>query len=528
MKKQEIIPNDDLKDLEIYDLEAVKKLKEAKREKEKRSTHHPQEKMKKPPFLTRLKQQYTTKKFKNGAYSSLVIIFILVAVVLINLIVGEFDLSFDLSSQGMYTLSGQSKEVAEEIQDDITLYYVCEGGSEITMLKNIISKYEKLSDHIKVVYKDPAIYPSFTSQYVGVGETVDNNSIVVVNETTGTYKYIPYGDMLEYDYTNYYYGYSDSPELTAIDVEGQVTGAIAYVITEDKTKLYAVSGHGETSLSSYLENEFAKLSTEVSELATRTATSIPEDCDILLINGPVTDFTEDEVAMIKTYLQAGGKAIMTLNYAASDLTNYKSLLDYYGITVTEGVVFESASNSPSNYPYYTFPDLDSHQLTEGISKRVNPVILPFAQAITAGETRSTVTVTPFMETSEDAYCKTEDTITTYEKESGDKEGPFYAGAVVTETYNEVESTLIVIASNYLFDDNFAQYDSYGNVTLINNMISYLGGQETGLSIPSKSMEESYIVTTDSQVVTWTIVLVILLPLMFIGIGITVWYRRRNR
>ena len=257
-----------------------------------------------------LKQQFTSRKFKGGAFSSIFIVFILVAVVLVNMIVGQFDLRVDLTTESTYTLTDQTKEVTKDIKDDITLYYIVENGQEITLFKNIVEKYEELSDKIKLVYKDPVLYPTFAEQYAGKGTTVDSNSIVVVNEKTKKYKFIPYNQMYSLDYTEVYNGTATDPELTAIDVEGQITSAIKLVTREEMSKIYTVSGHGETLLSDYLKNEFTKLGVETEPLnirsvgsastenikgvdgvtgANKSSVSIPEDCDILYICGPSTD-----------------------------------------------------------------------------------------------------------------------------------------------------------------------------------------------------------------------------------------------
>ncbi|MDO5293599.1 MAG: GldG family protein [bacterium] len=472
--------------------------------------------------------EFKSKKFKNGAYSSAIIVVILVAVVFVNLLFSEFDLSIDLSTEGTYTLTDQTKKVMDGVKDDVTIYYVVQDGSEITMIKNILRKYPGLSDKVKLVNKDPDLYPTFVQKYTGTDTDVSSNSVIVVNETTGVYKYIPYTDMLVYDdtdYSYYYTGSSSSP--SAIDVEGQVTAAIQYVSNENNAKLYQVTGHGETELTSYVTSEFTKLCTTVDFLQTRSASEVPEDCDILMINGPTTDYTEAEVTLIKEYLENGGKAFILVNPQATGLTNFNGLVKQYGVEVKDGVIMESASNSISNYPYYLIPTIATSDLTTGISINTNPILIPISVGLTNASTRDTVTLTPFLTTSDDAFLKQGTEWQSYDKESQDIEGPFTLGVLASETYNDVTTEVVVLSSSNLIADDFMQYDMYGNATLVNNIISYLGGQETGLSIPSRSLSEAYITPTSANVVMWSIILIVIIPIVLLATGFVIWYRRRK-
>lgn len=477
---------------------------------------------------TRIANEFKSKKFKNGAYSSAIIVVILIAVIFVNLMFGEFDLSIDLSSEGTYTLTEQTKKVMDNVNDKVTIYYVVQEGNEITMIQNILKKYPGLSDKVKLVNKDPDLYPTFVQQYAGTNTDVSGNSVIVVNETTGASKYIPYSDMLVYedDYYSYYYtGTSSSP--SAIDVEGQVTAAIQYVSNENNTKLYQVTGHGETELSTYITNELTKLCTNAESLATRTAESIPDDCDVLLINGPTTDFTEDEVTMIENYLKEGKKAFILLNPQATGLTNFNKLLAYYGVEVKEGIVMESSSNAISGYPYYIIPTINSTDITEGISLDTNPVLVPISAGLVEKSTRDTLTLTPFLSSSSSAYSKQGSEWTTYDKESNDISGPFKFGILATEEYNDAKTEVVVLSTSNILEDQFMELDTYGNATLFNNIISYLGGQETGLSIPSRSLEEAYITPTGAGVVTWSMILIVIIPVGLLATGFGIWYKRRK-
>ena len=45
----------------------------------------------------------------------------------------------------------------------------------------------------------------------------------------------------------------------------------------------------------------------MSEVNLLMSTSVPDDCDLLIVNAVTSDLTEDEKTMLQLYLQQGGK-----------------------------------------------------------------------------------------------------------------------------------------------------------------------------------------------------------------------------
>lgn len=466
----------------------------------------------------KIKKSFQDKKFKNGAYSSIVMVVILIAVVFVNLIFAQLDLKYDVSADEMYTITDQTKTITDGLDEDITIYYVVQEGNEISQVEEILNKYKNLS-HIKVVKKDPVVYPNFTSQYTDSTETVEDNSIIVVNEEGGRYKFVPYSDLLiqELDYTTYSY------TTTAIDVEGQITSAIQYVTSEDLPKMYTTTGHGETELTTTMAAAVGKQNVETESLDTLTKESIPDDCDILLINAPTSDLSEDEASMIKTYIQGGGKAIFFTTYTTDEMTNYYGLLKYYGIAVSDGIIVEDSNHSVGGYLTYTLSEVQSCDITDGID---GSILLVGAQGLGKVDTRSSVTLTPILQTSDNAYAKIDLDSTTADKEEGDIDGPFYTGILATETYDDVTSEIVVYSTPNMLED--LNVGSVQNEELFMNTINYLADMDTGLSIPTRSVATTYLTVTQAQSTFWTVALVIMLPATLVIIGFVNWFKRRRR
>lgn len=472
----------------------------------------------------KIQKSFTSRKFIGGAYATVISAVVIIVVILVNIFATELNLKVDVSKEGMYTITDVTKNYVKGIKDDITIYYMAQTGNEDSTFTEVAEKYPNLSSHIKLEYKDPVLYPNFSTQYVK--DTITDNSVIVVNNTNGRAKYVDNSDMLvtQIDYNTY------TSNVTGVDIEGQITSALQYVTTENLPVMYMVNGHGETEIGTTLASSIAKANVTTNTISTLTTDSIPEDCSILLINGPTTDFSEDEVAMIKEYLTNGGNAIILADYRAQGLTNFNGLLNYYGVELVNGVVIEGDRNYyTGQYPNTLVPSLAYQDITSDLRTNKTAVIVPTASGIKALDSvRSTVTVTPLLTTSDSAYSKVDINSSTIEKESADIEGPFNLGVAITENYNDVETKLVVYGSAYIIDESFMSYPSIGNMDLFLNSINYMSTDQETLAVRTRSIEQAYLTLNAAQVNLLAPVFVAVIPVIILAIGGFVCVRRRKK
>lgn len=478
----------------------------------------------KKAILHNIKNSFQSKKFKGGAYATVVSLVVIVLLLFINIFVSELDLKIDVSSEDLYSITDTTKEFLKNIEDDITVYYLAETGQEDETYTSIVEKYMKASKNLKLEYKDPTLYPKFASNYVE--DTVNNNSILVVNHTKDRAKYIDNSELAVYemDY-NYYQSY-----ISGIDVEGQLTKAISYVTTTNLPIVYQVEGHGETPLSTTLTSALVKTNVTLNSLDTLKLEEIPSDCSLLLINAPQTDYSNDEVELIKNYLMGGGDAIILVDYNVEGLTNFNSLLEYYGVSLVEGIVLEGNTNYyMGQYVNNLIPSVNNHDITSSIVSDKKSVVAPAAKGIaTLDSKRSTITVEPLLTTSEDAYSKVNTESTTVVKEEGDIEGPFSLAVAITEVYNNITTNVLVYGSSYIIDESMTSYASIGNLDLFVNSIQYLADVEEAIYIPTKSVVQQYLSLTQAQVNLWSSIVIILIPVSILGVGGYVCIKRRKK
>jgi ABC-2 type transport system permease protein len=477
-------------------------------------------------FIGKIKESFSGRKFRSGAYATIVTAIVIIIVLVVNMIVSKADLKIDLSSQKMYTLTDDTVSMLKELKDDITIYYLQPSSDTDSEFYKIAQKYDSISGHIKLVSKDTVLYPKFASN-LGIDEEVTQNSFIVVNNKTKRAKYIDSSSMLiqETDYQTY------QTTTTGIDVEGKLTSAIQYVTSTDLPVMYVMEGHGETETGTEFKAITDKLNVTVKTLNIITQSSIPEDCNMLFINTPKSDFSENEVTMVKDYMKAGGNVIITLNYATEDFTNFKSLLEYYGMEFVPGMVYEGNNNMrTADAPYFTVPNILRHDITKQVKNKNAFVISVQASGLTLLDTtRSSLTIEPLLQTSDESFSKKDyKSPKSLSKEEGDIGGPFYEGLLAKETYGDVTSNMAVYPTELMFYDDFLK--KLGNGGILSGTISYMSGDKAGtaLAIPSKSTEPQQLNVTQGAANFWGTTIIIILPIFILVAGIIVCVRRRKR
>lgn len=479
-------------------------------------------------FLTcQVVQKYrwsvSARKLKRGVFNSAFVVIGIAIAVAANVFVEELPeaaQSIDVTSNHLYSLTDETYQVLEVLDEDITMYVLANKSDVDDIVAKTLKDYESGSSHITVEYVDPAVSPNFYSTYTDTAPS-SGSIIVVCGERS---KVVDYSNLYEtsVNYSTYSY------ETTGYDGEGQLTSAIGYVITEDMPVVYVIDGHGETTLDSSVTEALEKMNVSVETITLLTEDAVPEDAEAIIINGPTSDFSADDAQKVIDYLAGGGRALITTTYEATDeLTNFNSILAKYDISVASGLLMESDTSHYYQYPYYLLPTVESADQTSSVD---NYVFAPFMQALTNLETDTeNLTWTDLLTTSSTAYVKSDlSNLTTYEWEDGDAAGQFSVAAQVTDSSTGAQVT--VVTSTYLFTANADEMVSGQNMNLFKGIAGTLVDSDSSAattSIAVKSYSSETLTVSQAVSVVCEIVFIILVPIVLILLGITIWMRRRR-
>lgn len=470
--------------------------------------------------MDKIKKLFQSNDSKRGSYTLAMTSIVIAIVIVFNMIVNlipENKRQFDISSTNIYEISSKSKKIINKVDHDVTFYVLAEKSSTDKRIKTFINKYASLSDKIHIKWIDPVLHPSALTKY-----GTEKNNIVISCKKTNRTTTVSFDDILVSS-ASYY---STSSSASSFDGDGQLTSALNYVTSDKEYKAYYTSGHGESSLSSEVTSLLTKSRVSTSDLLLMTAISIPDDCDLLIIDGATSDFTKDEVKLLSSYLKKGGKVVTLLARTNKSMKNLYGLLKDYGLTVQSGYIADTERSYQGNY-YYLIPNLSvSGNMASGISS--NSVMMINSKGMTQSTpARDSISTDSFMTTSSNGYAVTEKKQT---------QGTYVLGATSTESVKvknskgkkiTKESRLTVYGSNMLIDEQItSSFSSLENLTLFTNSVTASLDNADNVSISPKSLEVSY--NTIAHPGPFSILVVFVIPVGLIIGGFIVWFRRRRR
>lgn len=465
-----------------------------------------------------LKNIFRTSGTKHGAYSVGLTVLVIAVVIVFNLVVGQIPEAYrnlDVSSTKIYDISDTTTELLDSLDNEVDMKVLAVKDDTDERITTFLSRYASLSDKINVEWIDPVLHPSALTDY----DTTEN-TIVISCEDTGKTTTVSFNDILVMDqYSYYYYG---TTSYTEFDGEGQLTGAVNYVTNEADHTIYQTTGHGESTLSTTITDLMEKNSYTLSEVNLLMSTSIPEDCDLLLMYAPTTDLSEAEAQMLRDYLAGGGKVMILFGDTSSaDLPSLAGVLSEYGIEAADGYIADPTRCYQGNY-YYIFPELSvSGDLADNISSEMVLLTNAHGMNLTDPE-RDTISTTSFMASSDQAYAVTEET---------QQQGSYTLGAVATETIESAdeestESRLTVISAGSLIDqsitDTFPQLE---NTQIFMNAVTANFEGVQNLSIEAKSLGTEYNTMQHTGLLSFLVIFGI--PAVILIGGFVVWFRRRR-
>ncbi len=329
----------------------------------------------------------------------------------------------------------------------------------------------------------------------------------------------------------------ETKEIANFASETEVARALLRLISPGVRVVYFLQGHGETSFDSgeitygTVKSTLEAKNYTVNTLNLLTTREIPGDALALIIAGPQKPVSEDEVKLLKEYVDNGGALVVLedpiffteFGDSADPLADYLSA--DWGITLNKDVIIDGSN--PSN-PYAAVSQrYNDHAITQGLSENLI-VIMPQARSLTITGEKENVTQTGLISTAENSWARPNENVNddpNFNTET-DTPGPLFM-AVAGE--NSATKGRVVVVGNSLFaiDGNF---DVYGNGNFFINSVDWAAEQEDLLNLTTRQSTPR-VFTPPTE--TWrflllVLVMVIIIPGMVIFFGVSTWLSRRRR
>ena len=478
------------------------------------------------------------KSGKMGTYTIIVSAILLAVLVVVNLIVSALPsryTKFDTSANKMYTLSESTEEFVSGLEDEVTLYYVCVTGNENEKLRTFLDRFADLSSKVKVKNLDPVKDPDFLKEH-NAEDLVSTGFLVVSDKRSKAlslndlYYYANEdGDRMsedEYEYYSSYYGeyfeYYFGYFSPYFDGDSAITGAIEYVTAEKVPTVYILEGHNEKEFDEVVTLNLFEYQQITYSTINIALDEIPEDADVIILNGPQNDLAPEETDRLIAFFNGGGKIMLFTAGGCEDFANLCRLTAAAGMAPLTGTVNEGNSeyyNRQSQQLIYPIEDTTADALSQYSAMLINygnlRCLMPYPHAINPVGAEG-VTVTRLLTTSEKAYLGTDSS----------KTGSYCIGA----SAEKGEGKFVWFPSTLFLTSTYLNATNGANYYLVNSAMSWMHGDYSSKlpTIAGISMTEPVLSVDANAANLWGTILIVLVPVVILGIGLGYFiYRRRK-
>jgi hypothetical protein len=303
---------------------------------------------------------------------------VLAVVVMVNYLGTKFYGRFFLSSQTQVKLSPRTLSVVHSITNRVTVtVYYDKTDDWYPTIVALLNEYRSANPEISVKtvdYVRDAGEAQKTKELYKLSSTTDKDLVIF---DSGGHVKIVNGDALTQ------VKLEQVPNATkmefrrkpvAFNGEMLFTAMLLAVENPKPLKAYFLQGHGEPSLSETGDMDYQKFGAVLAEnyIATEPLNlvgenAIPDDCNLLIIAGPRTEFSEAELQKIGQYLAQGGRLFVLFNYfSLKHPTGLEAFLQKWGVNVIADIVHEPNNSSPPSHQ-------DVITATYGEHPSVNPL-----------------------------------------------------------------------------------------------------------------------------------------------------------
>lgn len=445
-----------------------------------------------------------TKAFRKGSYSTVIMVVIIAIVIAANVMFSKLPTAarnIDVSSNNLYSIGDTTHSVLDGLKNDVEIIVIKDKESTDKRISTLLAKYADYSDHIKVTYKDPVLYPSVLTTY----DTEENNIVIKCDATDKTTK-VAFRDIIVTS-TSYY----GSTYETSFDGEGQLTKAIDYVSNENNKLIYTISGHGESDLGKNISGLISKSNFNVKSVNLLVDNGIPDDCDMLICNQPTKDLADDELKLLREYMENGGKMTVVLADTTTETPNFDALMADYGISKVNGYIADTERYYGQNV-YQIFPNYSSGDITGKFGSEEYTLL--FGSLGLKVEKTDGVTVDEFLTTSNKGAAVV--------GENDYTEGKYTLAAAATKD----ESRFTVFGSASIIDDEFTSYyTNLMDLQVFMNSITSNFDDVSNISIDSISLQTTYNTIANGSGIG--AIFICIIPVALLILGFLRWFGRRK-
>jgi ABC-type uncharacterized transport system involved in gliding motility auxiliary subunit len=457
-----------------------------------------------------------------GMNTTVVIVVVLGILFFINVLTYRHKFLVDLTESSVFTLAPQTQKIVRNLPRKVKMTAFFQTGSPgRNAFEQLAEGYKTLTDQIEVELIDPDRRPAVVKQY-----GVTTYGTVVLES-----------------------GKQETKVKKA--TEEDLTNALLQVTRDQQKKIYFLSGHKEKNIENKEKNGYSQAKQALEKdhyklepLLLLQTGKVPDDANVLIINGPENNLQEVEIAAIDAYLNRGGAVMLLLDpQQDAGLTKF---LEQWGIQIRDDLVVDPlAKLYGADYTTPIVSQVGDHPITRDIGQEtIYPMLRSVSTITTEGLKTTEVLFSGPRSWAEKDYKSGKVNV-----DPGiDLEGPVPVAVVSSKeiksdgnTEPKPESStedkkskaptpvkkahLVVVGDSDFASNQF--FSLYGNGDFFLNTASWLAKEENLISIRPRTRKWSPITLSNTQGNLISMLGIIVFPGVVILIGFRVWWKRHS-
>lgn len=475
------------------------------------------------------------------------VVAVLALVSMANYLASGYFKRFQASANTRSELAPQTVALLQRLTNkvEVTIFFDRHSNEEIYGLTDaLLKQYSYANPNITVETLDyirsAGKAASLLSKYKLT--TLKDKNFVVFD--SGERSKVVYGNELyDYDLNSFIADQSQPVRRESFKGELLFSSAIFSLTNPRQTKAYFVYGHGEhdpdndsqphgyAKFAAILKDE---TNVDWEKLSLLGTNEIPADCQLLIIAGPSrTQFLENELAKIETYLKQGRRLLVMLNNTANgNNSGIETILAKWNVGVANYVI-EDKAHSPTGDDLT--PTLNpSHPILKSIVAA--ELSLYFVLPRTVFKTTSTtpaadapqVEILATTSTNAIGTLKSRNAVGQIETRQSQGQFPIMAAVEHGSIKNVNTATrILVVGDSLCFDDELI--NTAANHDFANSAINWLVDRPQMLlaGLGARPIKEYKLVLTSTQMRKLQWILLAAMPGSVLLLGGLVWLRRRS-
>jgi ABC-type uncharacterized transport system involved in gliding motility auxiliary subunit len=446
---------------------------------------------------------FSKRSSQLGTNTSILALAVIAVLVIVNFLGFEHHKRFDLTSERLFTLSGQTKKIVSGLKNDVTIVRFSKTPDQ--RFNDLMIEYRSLSSHLKSENVDPQEKPDVAKQY-GAQHMGD---VIVAS-----------GSRKE----------NLAPSAEGVFSEQDATSAILKVTRDKQKTVCFVSGHGEKSLDDDQASGYSQADQGLKKEGYTTKTvnlvsqnGVPSDCDVVVIAGPTQAYFPQETAMLAKYLDGGGKALIEVDPETNPKLD--DIFQAWNVNVGNDVVIDASGmgrllGAGPGIPLVV--DYGPSPITKNLTRHMT--FFPLARTVSSADKSKTNPETvELLKTSPQSFTTPKLQREVKFDSKTDKSGPLSLG--IAASRNDGKHGRVVVIGDSDFAANQALKQA-SNADFFYNTIDWLAQDENLISIRPKTATNRQVSLTESQAAGLKWLDMFFLPGIVILTGIYIWWKRR--